>query len=224
MAFSSDAEAGVYAYEPLLWPDPTQDLYRFALEFTLSSHLTVIHDIHGTALRPLRVSLAYLAPPHADVYREMLHCRRVQFGQRNNEMAFDAAWIARPMPLADPITHASCREMCEQLLSDMNAGDSLACDIRSTLIAHPGRFPSIEAMADRLSMHPRVLRRRLSAEKTSYRRLLAEVRARLALEYLRRTSMTNDEIGARLGYSDAANFRRAFTSWTGKCPSEFRVA
>jgi AraC-like DNA-binding protein len=146
----------------------------------------------------------------------------VRFQQRNNEMAFDAAWIARPMPLADPITHASCREMCEQLLRELNAGGSLASDIRSALIMHPGRFPSIEAMAQRLSMHPRALRRRLIAEKTSYRHLLAEVRSRLAIEYLRRTSMTNDEIASRLGYSDAANFRRAFTSWTGKSPSEFR--
>ena len=78
-------------------------------------------------------------------------------------------------------------------------------------------------MADRLSIHPRALRRRLEAEGTSYRDLLAEVRARLAIEYLRQTAMTNEEIASRLGYSDAANFRHAFARWTGKSPSEFRA-
>lgn len=223
MAFSSHGEAGVYAYEPLLWPDPTQDLYRFALEFTLASHLTVMQDVLGPTLRPLRVGVAYAAPPHARTYREMLQCR-VLFRQRNNEMAFDASWIAQPMPLADAITHASARETCEQLLNELSAAGSLASEIRSALIMHPGRYANVEAMAERLSMHPRALSRRLAAENTSYRRLLAEVRMRLAIEYLRRTSMTNDEIAARLAYSDAANFRRAFTSWTGKSPSDFRVA
>jgi AraC-like DNA-binding protein len=71
-------------------------------------------------------------------------------------------------------------------------------------------------------MHPRALRRRLEAEGASYRDLLADVRMRLAVEYLRKTQMTNEEIARRIGYSDAANFRHAFARWTGKRPSEFR--
>ena len=222
MAFSLENGEVVYTYDPLLWPDPTHDLYRFAMEFALTSHLAGIRGMFGKTPRPLRVSLAYAAPPHARAYREMLRCK-VLFGQRSNQMALDAAWLDRPMPLADPITHAACRELCEQILAELNAGTSLASDIRSLLILHPGRFPSAEAMAEQLAMHPRALRRRLDSESTSYRRLLAEVRSRLAIEYLRRTSMTNDEIASRLGYSDAANFRRAFTVWTGKHPSDFRV-
>jgi AraC-like DNA-binding protein len=34
--------------------------------------------------------------------------------------------------------------------------------------------------------------------------------------------MTNEEIAARLDYSDAANFRHAFARWTRKSPSAFR--
>jgi len=77
-------------------------------------------------------------------------------------------------------------------------------------------------VAAALSMNTRTLRRRLDAEKTSYRKVLAEVRMQLAIGYLRKTLMTNDEIAARLGYSDAANFRHAFTRWTYKNPSDFR--
>ena len=77
-------------------------------------------------------------------------------------------------------------------------------------------------MAEELGMYPRALRRKFEAEGTSYRDLLAEVRMRLAVEYLRKTEMTNEEIASRLGYSDAANFRHAFTRWTGKSPSDFR--
>jgi AraC-like DNA-binding protein len=116
------------------------------------------------------------------------------------------------------------REMCEQVLSEVNRAGGLATDVRRILVEQPDRYPSIEAIAKKLSMHPRALRRKLEAEDTSYRELLAEVRTRLAIEYLRKTAMTNEEIANRLGYSDAANFRHAFIGWTGKSPSDYRIA
>ena len=72
-------------------------------------------------------------------------------------------------------------------------------------------------------MEPRTLRRRLEAQGTSYRLILAEVRRRLAIEYLRKTRMTTEEIASRLGYSEAANFRHAFARWTGKSPHDYRL-
>ena len=114
------------------------------------------------------------------------------------------------------------REICEQLLDDVNRAGGVAADVRQILIEHPGRYPSIETIAEKLQMYPRALRRKLETEGTSYRDLLAEVRMRLAIEYLRKTEMTNEEIATRLGYSEAANFRHAFLRWTGKNPSVFR--
>jgi AraC-like DNA-binding protein len=90
------------------------------------------------------------------------------------------------------------------------------------LVEHPGRFPGIEAIAAELSIHPRTLRRRLQAQNVTYRKIVSDVRMKLALEYLRNTRMTNQEIAVRLHYSDAANFRHAFARWTGKSPSDFR--
>ena len=127
------------------------------------------------------------------------------------------------MPYADPITNAMAREMCEKSLAEVNQAEGVAADIRRILVEHPGRFPSIEAMADELKLNPRTLRRKLDSEETSYREILAEVRMRLAIGYLRETGMTNEEIASRLGYSDAANFRHAFVRWTGKNPSDFRL-
>ncbi len=45
---------------------------------------------------------------------------------------------------------------------------------------------------------------------------------RLALEYLRGTSLNNDDIAVALGFSDGAAFRRAFQRWTNKTPSDIR--
>src|SRR5450755_2371492 len=41
----------------------------------------------------------------------------------------------------------------------------------------------------------------------------------IALKYLRTTRLANEDIALALGFSDAANFRRAFRRWTNKSPS-----
>lgn len=51
---------------------------------------------------------------------------------------------------------------------------------------------------------------------------LDELRAQIALKYLRTTELANEEIALALGFSDATNFRRAFRRWTNRTPSEIR--
>jgi AraC-like DNA-binding protein len=223
MVCTRDDETVTYTCEPVHWPDPTEPIYRFVCEFALSMHLTVALDMAGKSFRFSRVDLAYAAPAHAGAYESLFDCP-VRFGQHSNALRYDRAWLDRSVAFADPVTNATAREMCESLLAEVRDAGGIAADIRRTLMEQPGRFPTVEAMAERLAMHPRALRRRLDAEKTSYRDLLAEVRMRLAIEYLRKTRMTNEDIASRLGYSDAANFRHAFARWTGKSPSEFRMA
>ena len=221
--FLQDASDVTYVIEPLFWSDPTQDIYRLCIEFAMSTHLTVARDFHGPSFKFSSIELACGAPPHTRAYRNLFECP-VRFNQPRNAVHFDPGWINRPAVLADRTTHAVTRELCEQLSSEVSRGGGIAADIRRILIEQQGQFPSIEVMAERLALHPRALRRRLEATGTSYRDLLAEVRVRLAVEYLSKTLMTNEEIASRLAYSDAANFRRAFARWTGKSPSDFRRA
>ncbi len=44
----------------------------------------------------------------------------------------------------------------------------------------------------------------------------------LALEHLKSGRLSIQEIAFLLGYSDVANFRRAFKRWEGVAPSEVR--
>jgi AraC-like DNA-binding protein len=117
------------------------------------------------------------------------------------------------------------REICHRFLAELKHAGGTASTVRRTLVEQmPWRFPSIDGMAGELSLHARALRRRLEAEGTTYRNILAEVRRALAIEYLRNTRMTNEDIASRLGYSDAANFRHAFVRWTGRSPQSYRSA
>jgi len=221
VVFSRDDETATYTFKSVLYRDPSDDLYRFALEFALATCLTMCRDIYGQSFKFTNLHIVYPTPRNAKRYHRIFECP-LSFAQDRNTVEFDARWIDHPLVQPDPKTPVMAGELCEQFLEGTSQDGGVTGDVRRILIERPGRFPSIDAMAAELSLHPRALRRRLDAEGTSYRDLLAEVRMKLAIEYLRHTEMTNEEIAARLDYSDASNFRHAFARWTGKSPSEYR--
>jgi AraC-like DNA-binding protein len=218
-AFSRNEATILTTFEPLHWTNPREDAHRFAVEFALSAHLTTIRDYVGADFRFAGAWVDYAAPAHAETYERTLDCP-VGFGQNVSGYTYES--VDAPLPLADPRTFRMALEMCEDLLGDINNAGGMSADIRSVLIGQPGQYPTIESIAGRFRVHPRALRRKLEAEGATYRGIVAEVRKRLAIEYLRKTSMTIEEIASRLSYSDAANFRHAFVRWTGKSPSDFR--
>lgn len=55
-----------------------------------------------------------------------------------------------------------------------------------------------------------------------FQQLLDEARKRDAIKMLQSTSLTVEQIAQRLGYTDPANFSRAFKKWTGDNPSSYR--
>jgi AraC-like DNA-binding protein len=68
----------------------------------------------------------------------------------------------------------------------------------------------------------RTLRRRLQAEGSSFRNLKDSVRRDIALERLRGTDLSVQEIAALTGFADSGSFRKAFHRWTGNYPSYYR--
>jgi AraC-like DNA-binding protein len=42
------------------------------------------------------------------------------------------------------------------------------------------------------------------------------------MQLLRHPEMSVDRVAQHLGFSDASNFRRAFTQWTGESPAQWR--
>jgi AraC-like DNA-binding protein len=94
--------------------------------------------------------------------------------------------------------------------------------VRQLLVASPGHLPGIEETAERLHVSSRTLRRRLDREGTTFRRLVDEVRRRLAEDLLTAGELSVEQIAHRLGYGATPAFSAAFTRWTGVSPREYR--
>lgn len=77
-----------------------------------------------------------------------------------------------------------------------------------------------EDCATALGLSARTLRRALQEDGTTFVALRERVRERLALAWL--DTLSDARLAARLGYSDATAFRRAFRRWTDKTPAQVR--
>jgi len=68
----------------------------------------------------------------------------------------------------------------------------------------------------------RTLNRRLQAENTSFRQLKSRALAAWAKQYLRETEYSVQAIAEALGYTDTANFGRAFRKSEACSPKAYR--
>ena len=104
-------------------------------------------------------------------------------------------------------------------LSETAAGTSHEERVRASLLELlPAGAGSMGAVARDLAMSTRTLQRRLSAEGTTFRRVLNATRRSLALHYVSESDLSAGEISFLLGYEDARSFYRAFHAWTDQTP------
>ena len=73
-------------------------------------------------------------------------------------------------------------------------------------------------------MSVRSLQRHLADSSLSFAQLVDEVRFEAASAMLYDPDIRIVDISAELGYTDSANFTRAFHRWAGVSPREFRRA
>jgi AraC-like DNA-binding protein len=82
--------------------------------------------------------------------------------------------------------------------------------------------PDIGTAAKIIGLNKRTLQRRLAECDTSYSAVVAEARVALAIRWIREGKGSLTEIAGSLGYSDPANFSRAFRRITGFSPRAYR--
>jgi AraC-like DNA-binding protein len=82
--------------------------------------------------------------------------------------------------------------------------------------------PSLTELAHTLNLSARTLDRYLAREGSSFRELSTRVRHQMACELLRGGTLNITQIAYQLGYTDAANFTRAFRRQANCSPSDYR--
>ena len=114
-------------------------------------------------------------------------------------------------------------EQAEKYLRSLYQQDDIAAQLKRKLADLLARGEAnADAACRALKLSRRTLQRRLHAEKTSFQRILREVRAELAVNYLSDARLRVLEIAMLLGYSNLSSFTTAFKSWYDLPPAEYR--
>ncbi|MCV6625435.1 MAG: helix-turn-helix transcriptional regulator, partial [Cellvibrionaceae bacterium] len=81
---------------------------------------------------------------------------------------------------------------------------------------------SVVAVAASLNMSRHTLARRLRAGGSNYAQILERVRRDRALELLSQAQLSIEQVAERLGFAEVGSFSRAFKSWRGQSPRDYR--
>lgn len=163
--------------------------------------------------------------PHQDLIARELGCE-IEIGD-SNALTLDIS-VAK-IPLAQ--THSFLQSMLDFEISKRISQDTDTALVRENVsisILTKNRIKetliadfSPESVACYLSLSKRTFERRLSTEGTSYRQILDQTRAEMAIRYLSQTDYTLCEVSYLLGFQEPNSFLRAFKRWYGKTPTEY---
>ncbi|HLK98274.1 MAG TPA: AraC family transcriptional regulator ligand-binding domain-containing protein [Hymenobacter sp.] len=146
----------------------------------------------------------------------------VEESTNTNLLVFDRELLQAPILLPDQVRRQQLEHLADAELVKMGRQQSWADRVRRMIgETLDGEKPAIERVAAAFSITARALQRRLQEEDTSFQALSEEVRKELALRYLQQSYSVN-EVAYLLGYSVPSAFSRAFKSWTGYTPLEFK--
>ncbi|SFF37056.1 AraC-type DNA-binding protein [Fontimonas thermophila] len=163
-------------------------------------------------------------PPHAARYAEMPEAR-CHFGWEPTpglRMVFATDFREHPLALSDPSALKMAEQRCNAMVRTALARGRVSDWVGMMLRESGEGLPTLVELAHTLNLSPRTLDRYLRREGTHYRELARRARLDKACALIATGDMSLTQIAYELGYTDAANFTRAFRRETGLSPSAYR--
>ncbi|MBF7729086.1 helix-turn-helix transcriptional regulator [Pseudomonas sp. N040] len=143
------------------------------------------------------------------------------FDSHLDGVSFPASWLARSPRKLEALVTDHLEQRIQFLESRYpNNLQAQVCHLISNLLPH-GEC-TVGSVAAALSLHPRVLQKRLQAVGSSFAGLLRDTRLEIAQQHLRHSRLSITELALNLGYAEVAVFSRNFKAWTGESPLQWR--
>lgn len=202
---------------------PLATVQRPVLEAIVLTIKNLFDYITSGAAQIPYASFPFKAPDYSNLAKEMFRCD-LRYKQSWCGFTFPVSVLDEPLVMADPTTLQQAIDVCQRELDKQQLEPGWSGKLRRALLEKQGEFPSLNIAARLFNLTPRTLHRRLIEEGTSYREVLDDVRHALAIEHLKAGKLAIPEIAYALGYTDTANFRRAFKRWHAVSPSAFQEA
>jgi AraC-like DNA-binding protein len=168
--------------------------------------------------------LSLTRPAHAARYSELAEarCHFLWESAPCLRMSFPAEFMQQPLPFADPSALQMAERQCHELVKKVIIGNRVADWVLMMLRESDDGMPSLAELAQTLNLSTRTLDRYLKKQEVSFRVLQQQVIQEKSLKMLADNQLTITQIAYELGYSNTANFTRAFKQVMCMNPSDYR--
>lgn len=192
-----------------------------SVDASIVALLKMIRMLLGENYSPIEVQCPH--PPNAAslLLEQQVRCP-ITFGGDAVEVLFHRPDIEKVLLTGNTELSLANEQIVVQHLSDLAQSDlTTQVELEITKQMPSGQLKE-DNIARALNLSRRSMQRHLADEGTSFAQLLETKRRRLAETYLRNGALAISEIAYLLGYSEQANFTRAFKRWFGESPTQFR--
>lgn len=196
---------------------------RQTVEFAIGLLFQTLRELSNGRWRPECIHFRHSAPADLRVHRRFYQCP-VQFDSDFDGITCAAETLEIGNRAANEVM-ARHAEQCLELYAGPRPVATVAEQVRRAIFAMISRGNvTMDSVADKLSLHPRMLQRLLEKEGSTFAGLLNEIRRELAIRYLGTSNHSVTDVGLLLGYSTLSSFSRWFTMEFGKSPAVWRTA
>jgi AraC-like DNA-binding protein len=166
------------------------------------------------------IYFSFPEPDYIERYRDFFDCP-VYFNQAINRFVFPKEQLKAKLRFVNQEAREALLSQCEQDLSHIDSEQDIVQHVKAFLQSCDS-FPSLDTMATQLHVSSRSLRRHLQFNHTSYQQLLTDERIRRAKILLIESTLSITNIALKLGYSESANFSKAFKKIAKMSPATYR--
>ncbi|MGI1677285.1 MAG: AraC family transcriptional regulator [Cellvibrionaceae bacterium] len=197
-----------------------------AQEYSVAIFVNLYQLLLGKDIAPLRVGLSFKKPPNSNIYEALIGCP-IDFESDNLSVTIPMRLMAMHIASRDTHLRQLLESQAQAMINDHEKGKenfSIFFEELQNQLVNMMKDGDVtaEKVAKNLGISLRSFYRKLNENGHSFRSIIADIRLRLSKQYLSDLKLSHSEIALLLGYSEQSSFIRAFRSWAGLTPGEYR--
>jgi AraC-like DNA-binding protein len=191
--------------------------------FFLGQWLMLGRTLIGDAVVADEVRMRWSGPADLAPFEAFFRCP-VRFGRNDEALLFHRRVCDLPLPEHTPELSSMLEGYAAAMIHRLGAEATFVERVREALSERLLTGARDEmAVARQMGVTQRTLRRRLAESGLSFREIRRDVLRARAEKMLRDERLPIAEISYLLGYAEPSTFHRAFRSWAGVTPGEWRA-
>lgn len=204
--------------------DYAPESIRPFVEQDFAAQLRLGNIMSSGALRASAMEVHFRHQPAAEIdeYQNLLGLT-VRFGMPYNQLMIPETLLKTELLAPCSELHTVLHKRVSELQQLIQGNSAHKAKIESYILHHLAQgIPTLEQTAKNFNMSSATLKRKLSAENTSYRQICDGIRMSIAKQLLADPQQKVSGIAEKLDYSSPTAFISAFKRWTELTPLQFR--